>query len=67
VRAWFTTATFARSKKKHEHYLTWFWDQTSTSPAFVEVEGVIASDMPWMMDQLELGIRVARLMRQENA
>lgn len=62
MRAWFTTDTFVRSKKKHEHYLTWFWDQPVE-----DVEGVIASDMPWMMDQLELGIRVARMMRQEHA
>ena len=57
MRGWFTTDTLVLGKKKREHYLTWFFD-TPVEGA----EGVVASDMPWMFDQLELGIRVARMM-----
>ena len=60
MRGWFTTDTLVLGKKKREHYLTWFFD-TPVEGA----EGVIASDMPLMMDQLELGIRVARMVARD--
>lgn len=62
MRGWFTTDTHVLGKRKREHYLTWFFD-TPVEGA----EGVIASDMPLMMDQLELGIRVARMLARGDA
>jgi hypothetical protein len=56
VKAWFTTHTLVRGKKKRDYWLTWVCD--------TPVEGglmVIASDMQLYMDSFELGARVTRM------
>lgn len=56
MRAWFSTHTLVRGKKKRHHWLTWVCD--------TPVEGgltVIASDMQLYVDNFELGARAMRM------
>jgi len=56
VRTWLLSGTIALGKVKREHWIVSWADE-----AVVGGPGVVASDMSLFMDQMELGMRVARL------